>query len=600
LLLLAATVGAPYLLLSTTGPLLQSWYASISGGESPYRLYALSNVGSLLALLSYPFLFEPHLSLRWQSRLWTGGFFAFVVACVGCGALVARRGRERERGAAAATERDVAATVVLWVGLSACGSALLLATTSQLCQDVAVIPFLWVLPLAIYLLSFIIAFDSPRWYVRGVFVPALVVTTVAGAVVLVSGTHLEDQRVAGITIPALAMQAAAYALLLFSGCMVCHGELARAKPPPERLTRYFMFVAFGGALGGAFVSLVAPRVFDGIWELHLAVLGAWVLLGWSWLRDVRSRPGARRPVVIAKGVGVVAFALAIVAGSLYHRHTTFETVIASARNFYGVLRVKRDTWGPDEWRRTLAHGRITHGLQFEAAIGRELPVSYYSRLSGIGLALDEHPRRSQPTGAGLRIGVVGLGVGTIAAYARAGDTLRFYEINPDVLEFAEEHFSYLGDARARGADVEVWLGDARILLERQLAQGEEQRFDVLAVDAFSGDAVPVHLLTAECNALYWKHLKDDGILAIHVSNHYLDLKPVVRKLAEVAGKEAHWFEVYSDTDAGVAGSDWILTSDNAALWQNAHVSKLFRSWPVESPDPLLWTDDDSAMLPLVK
>jgi SAM-dependent methyltransferase len=615
LVLLAATVGAPYLLLSTTGPLLQSWSARIAGDRSPYRLYALSNAGSLAALVSYPFVFEPLLTLQTQARLWIGGFFIFVVACAACALLVARRGTiEPAMQAAATRANDGRATIVRWVALSACGSALLLATTSQLCQDVAVIPFLWVMPLAIYLASFIVAFDNPRWYRRGLFARALAVTTVAAGVVLGSGGHLPDIPALGI--PSILLQALAYGLFLFAACMVCHGELARAKPPAERLTRYFVYVALGGALGGLFVGVVAPRIFDGIWEYHLAVAATWILFGWSWLAELpRATPVRAAHASAAQGplpgwrgwqpavtrevklkLGGIGLMLALLAmGAAIHYHYLFETVIARSRNFYGLLRVRRDAWGPGDTRRSLAHGRITHGAQHDIEPTR--PASYYSRGSGVGLALVRHHRR-QNDGA-LRVGTVGLGVGTVAAYARPGDRFVFYEINPDVLRFAEEHFSYLADARARGASVDVALGDARVLLEREVAAGSAEPLDVLVVDAFSGDAVPVHLLTAECNALYWQRLAPDGILAIHVSNRYLDLKPVVRKLAELAGKEARWVESFSDIDAGVDGSDWILVSDPDVFAPEIDTYFVV-PWVADSPPPILWTDDFSSLLPVVK
>jgi SAM-dependent methyltransferase len=521
LLLLAASVGLPYFVLATTAPLVQAWYARLSPAGSPYRLYALSNVGSLLALLSYPFVVEPSLALTWQDRVWSCGFVVFGLLCVASAWFAWRKGHPLE---AAASEPDAPPTPLshkmLWVLLPAGGSALYLGATNIICQDVAVFPLLWVVPLALYLLTFILCFDSTRWYRRDWFLVGAYATAIYAAELLSSPPNI-----------AFLLQLATYLGAMFFGCMVCHGEVVRLKPPPQRLTGFYLSISAGGALGGVLAGIVAPRVFLGYYEFHAGLLLVWVLALAVMFLDPQS--------ILYRGRARDMWAILLVMTAVFgwklwqSERAAAQLTIARSRNFYGTLGVTEmpDPKGrPDYKRLELRHGRIVHGAQFAAKEKQHLPLRYYSEESGVGLAFRLLPRKSQR-----RVAVVGLGAGTLAAYGQAGDEFRFYEINPEVVRLATKYFTFLEDTRARA---EVIVGDARLKLTEELpadrpAHGQSPRpFDLIVLDAFSGDAVPAHLLTQEAFATYLKLLAPDGIIAVHVSSLHLDLTRVLRAHAQ--------------------------------------------------------------------
>ncbi len=654
--ILAAGVGLPYLILSTTGPLLQSWFGRKFPGVSPYPLYALSNFGSLLALVGYPFLIEWLLPIQAQGRTWSWFYFGFAVCCGACALMLPAS--VRQDSALNTLQANPGAPVpgaaqphpppredrILWLALASCGSILLLATTNQLCLGVAVVPFLWVLPLALYLLSFILCFQSERWYRRGVFQPLFGIGAAMGCFAL--------YRQATLSLP---LQIAIHSLVLFAGCMVCHGELVRRKPEPQYLTSFYLLVAAGGALGGAFVSLLAPYLFRGYWEYHLGLWLAlllmflvlwrdpdsWLHRGRPWLPILISLAACVFPVVLAMVIDThrvvkdwrpplmailaaalmvkVAFqrrpeadpgsatlaqmcvgvSLAVLGGALavHLRNTNVLTV----RNFYGVLSVAEPTEDDPAWRtRSLSHGPILHGFQFLDPAKARYPTSYYGRLSGIGIILLNHPRRraEQAEDRHLRIGVVGLGVGTIATYGEPGDTIRFYEINPEVYRLASsEYFSYLKDSPAR---VDVTLGDARLSMEQELARGEPQQFDVLVLDAFSGDAIPLHLLTGEAFAIYLQHLrKPGGLLAVHISNRFVDLRPVLWNVAEHFSLHPAWF--HAPNDGRVAGqADWVILAPNRAVLDVPAVAKAIQPIQFFGNRTPFWTDDYSNLIRVLK
>ena len=609
LALLGAHIGAPYLLLSATAPMLQAWYSLDRPAASPYRLYALSNAGSLLGLFSYPFAVEPYLTLRMQAYLWSGLYALFVLACGWCALRMYWRGGPLS---AALPEHSVEAAVqsaaspamepgkpelsgqapnrptqALWLAWSACGSVLLLATTNQMTQDVAVVPFLWILPLGLYLLTFILCFDSARWYWRPLWISALSVALGASCAALYGGVHI-----------GLWTQVALYSSALFLCCMVCHGELARLKPGPRYLTRFYLLLSAGGALGGCAVTLLAPVLCQGLWEYPCGLLACMLLSVRALYLDPGSRLYRGEPRWAWRGIAAVlvffSFALAL------HAYGTFKFPIAVSRNFYGVLRVLAVP-GKDEEHagRVLFHGSIKHGFQFSHELRRRQPTTYYGLKSGIGIAeralfLRQAERSDR---RGLRTGVVGLGTGTLAAYGRTNDSMRFYEINPEVVRLSAECFTFCKDTLAR---VEVILGDARISLEREQARGEPQGFDVLAIDAFSGDAIPLYLLTREAFALYWYHLAPDGILALHVTNHYLDLTPLIRGLAADCGKEAVFIESGKETENEVYFCRWVLVTGNRELLDSPALKPEIDAWPEDAPAPLVFTDDYSNLLKILK
>jgi len=597
--MLAVSAGLPYLLLSSISPLLQSWYVHTRPANSPYRLYSVSNLGALLAIVSYPVLVEPHIPLNRQVSIWSWSYVLTAVLCGLC-ALKALRTRGENDSAApllpvgpsspAQALNPAAERSLMWLALPACGSVMLLATTNQLCQDVAVIPLLWLLPLGLYLLSFVLCFHSSRWYSRLGFGIALA-AALAQACYILFGSIYVDLRI----------QIASYSLTLFICCMVCHGELVRLKPGPDRLTRFYWIVAAGGAIGGLVVSFGAPLVFKGFWEFHLGLAATALLFLASAFSDSGSPLRAGRPfwawTIFYSAFGTLIVTLGI------HILSSMDDRIDIKRNFFGVLRVlEQERDNPGEHRYTLMHGRIEHGFQFRAENKRAWPTSYFGPASGIGVAIRYHSNRMIPDPAreSLRIGVVGLGTGTIAAYCRKGDSIRFYEINSEVVRLAYRYFTYVPECLGR---VEVALGDARVSMEREKERGERQQFDVLGIDAFSGDAIPVHLLTRECFELYQYHLKPDGILAFHISSRYFDLAPVIRSLAQLepqVGRQAVMVATRSNDSQGTDSSDWVLITANRPFLSATGVQNAIRPWSAEDRPPLLWTDDYSDLFRLLR
>lgn len=582
LMLLLLTVGLPFFLLSTTGPLLQAWYAtgrSAEGGAKPfpYRLYALSNAGSLLALLSYPFVFEPRFTLRHQAFGWMAGYVLFVVLC----AAVALR----ERGNAWAPVPEAAGSdseeavpapgigkYLHWIGLSACSSMLLLSITNHLSQNVAAIPFLWILPLSLYLISFIVCFGGKGWRWDRAFLPFPMIAVVAMTFAL---TRLDTNLRIWFLIPL-------FAAGLFVCCMVCHGELAVSKPAPRHLTVFYLMISVGGALGGIFVGLIAPHIFRDYYELPIGIAACAVYMLFVLYREPKQKWSEPNWLTLAAFTG----ALLVFLG--YGVRAQSADFTKTVRNFYGVLHISDSDDPTDENAyRTLTHGTIRHGEQFLSASRRMDPTTYYGPDSGVARTIKTLHAESP-----LRVGVIGLGTGTLAAYGKPGDVYRFYDINPLVVQLAGTEFSFLRDSKAH---TETVIGDARLSLERE----PPQNYDVLAVDAFSSDAIPVHLLTKEAFDLYFRQLKPGGVLAVHVSNVYLDLAPVVAKLAQAEGKEARLVENEDDDPNEITSSDWVLVTGRRDLFAMPLLKDV--STPIDMPrNLLLWTDDYSNLFQIFK
>ncbi|MEM9479433.1 MAG: fused MFS/spermidine synthase [Verrucomicrobiota bacterium] len=588
LFLLAVTVGLPYVVISASGPLLQHWFGTVAEGKSPYRLYAISNIGSLLGLLTYPVLFEPNLRLAEQTGLWSGGYVVYGVFAAACAWMFLRSAQKKAEsevvGNGEIPPRAPWIDRCLWISLAACGSLLLLAATNQMCQDVAVVPFLWVLPLSLYLLTFVIAFDAERWYFRPFWVPfaALSIGTV---VYLLNQDHANEEM-------HLSRQVAIYACAVFSGCMICHGEMVRLKPHPRYLTGFYLAVSLGGALGGAFVSLAAPRIFDGYWEFHFGLVAVALLGGACVLRAIIS--GVKRwmapQVIVFASLWLVSIAT-MTHFLLKHREVADDMSIHATRGFYGVLRVYETEKDTVDHMREMYHGRINHGRQFLHPDYRWWPISYYTEESGPGTFFEWHPDGEKPK----EFGVIGLGIGTLATYANPGDTVRMYEINSQVEDIARDYFTYLEDCPG---DVSVVLGDARIVLEHELARGDNQQFDALFVDAFSGDSIPIHLLTKEAFELYFEHLKEDGVLAVHITNLHLDLSAPVRTIAESLGKET--MQIIADPDYWYAYySRWVFISDNKEVLDAIGGSGRSTPWDSEEFERIHWADDYCNLLQVI-
>ena len=572
LLLLLATVGVPYFLLSATTPLLQRWF-TLGRSSAGWRLYALSNFGSFLALFSYPFLLEPYARLLTQSWIWSGLYVAFAAVCATTAWTVRGAVAVREESSEPSEALSIK-TVLFWLALAATASALLLATTNLITQDIAVAPFLWILPLSVYLLSFILSFESDRWYRRlpfavlaGVMAPVAAATTSAGVVLL-----------------PLWGEAAIYLGALFAACMLCHGELAKARPAARHLTAFYLIVSAGGVLGGIFVALIAPRLFSQFPEYPLALTAtcALGLIGWfrsgAYAEWTSQNFRVRVPMMALLFGTLGSIALAVVPG-------IGKQPLARVRNFFGILAVAERTDSAGEYRQ-LTHGRIKHGSQYLKQPLHSQPTSYFGPRGGVGVVM----QAMQKQGADRNIAIVGLGAGTMAAWGRPGDTIRFYEINPDDERVARQWFSYLSDSKAK---VDVALGDARIVLERELAEGKHNDYDMIVVDAFSSDAIPMHLLTAQCADIYRQRLKPGGLLMMHISNRTLNLEPVVRGVAGHLNWTASQFLSNGYIPGGEDGSRWILISPDPNWVQQAGLKELVSGWS-DAP-PLLWTDDFASL-----
>jgi hypothetical protein len=570
LLLLTATIGLPYFLLSTTSPLVQTWFARAHPGKSPYRLFALSNLASLLALLSYPFLLEPAIATRQQAVLWSIGFAVFAVL-IALTLWRTQRSNNTVAMEALPTESsehtlvDAEPTQTdkwIWIALAALGSSLLLGVSNHLTQNIPSAPLLWVVPLAIYLLTFTLCFNArdgvPSWYPRSIALPQTALAICAMAWLLA------DKKLDFM----LLLHVVVFCGGLFIACMYCHSELAARKPAAKYLTNYYLMIAVGGAVGSFLIGILAPLTLSAHYELSLTMYVFALLATWLLWRDAR-----RIPAFIAGAVCI--FTLSAALYSMYHFR---QEVIVMTRNFYGTLRVRESH--PDEMdrTRTLVHGGIMHGDQYLDPERRRIATSYYRPTSGIGIALQQ---KNTELNRPLRVGVVGLGTGTLAVYGETGDVFRFYEINPGVVSIAQRDFTYLADT---AATVEIALGDARLNLEREA----EQRFDVLAIDAFSSDSIPVHLLTVEALAVYERHMQHDGIIAFHISNRFLQLHPVVEQLATARGLTIAWLEETRDNGSTV--SDWILLSKDPTALAKPYIAAAAQPIPTR-PEWRLWTDD---------
>ncbi len=628
LLLLCACVGAPYFLLSATSPLLQSWFAQACPGRSPYRLYALSNIGSLGALLVYPFVIEPAITTSQQGWFWSGLFGLFAI---GCAVLTMQLWRIRvSLQANESATRVVAPTIAnpiasispvespswrvrsIWLLLPALASMMLLAVTNHLCQDVAVVPFLWIVPLSLYLLSLIICFDRDHWYSRrwfsiGTIIAILIACDLSFVSYLAKGDSIAaSSRLWVILRFDIRLIIGVYLTLFFLICMVCHGEVVRRRPVATRLTEFYLTIAAGGALGGFIVAVVCPNWCTSFIELKVGLILGFIVSLVVFLSDIgfrvfnkkantakpkREKPDGKRSRITETRsvaslsnfmnaiIGVLAVLLLIVVAGAQWLSLDESGASLKVRNFYGTLTIR--DWFDEEANlqgRALYHGAILHGYQLVDGQKELQPTTYYTEKSGVGLAM-KASRREHP----IKVGVVGLGVGTLAAYGQPSDHLLFYEINPLVIQLASKQFTFLSRSLAK---IDVVSGDARLSLEREAPQ----HFDLLVLDAFSGDSIPVHLLTREAMELYLRHLKPDGMIAVHVSNRYIDLLPVVSQLgnafqlhqAKVNQDQSHFLEI--------SPSDWILLAPNAATLRHPELNQYVLAPKGKDAFPV-WTDD---------
>jgi len=601
LAMLAANVALPFLLLAATAPLLQAWYAQVFPGRSPYGLYAVSNAGSLLALISYPFFFQPRWPLSFTSQVWSGAFAVCGFLVLACAWISGRSRHVQARTATPAADSNphvAGVEIALWIALPACAVVLLMGVTNELCLDVASIPFLWVVPLAIYLLTFILSFSARAFYRRGAFaVPAAL--AIAGVIAL----RFANGSAVATPTSAMAIEplSGLYSVALFLNCMLLHGELYRLRPSPERLTLYYLCISGGGALGGIFVGIVAPRIFSDYFELPTGWAIGWLLFAIACVR----RPGTvlgthRRRQVFA---GLIALSVAVLGILAVRSRGVFVgELVYQKRSFFTVLRViERRSDNPRTDHMRFKSGTTAHGAQLLNPELKDRPVLYFGPGTGIGLVMQSR------SDAPMRVGIIGLGAGSLAAYGRPGDVYRFYEIDPAVIQMARDSglFTFLTDSRAQ---IEYVLGDGRLSLETELERQGPQNFDLLVMDAFTSDAIPIHLITAEAFDLYLAHLKPGGLLAVNISNVNFDLRPLIFRQAE-----AHGLQAVAVSNGYVPrflqfSAEWvILTADPSRLEQFPRLVRKTRrsmhtvpaSLYLTFPDPKLvsgapfWTDDFS-------
>ena len=576
--LLAVSIGLPFFLLSTTSPLVQAWFSRANPKGNPYRLFALSNLASMLALVGYPFLLEPWSPTHLQALGWSVGYALFVCLC-SVTAWVSLARIKRKAADVANDWNDIVPTLtgdsghpkiarqLLWCTLAATGSILLLAVTTQIMRNVAAVPLLWIAPLAVYLLTFILTFDGTGWYRRSVMVPLAGVGIVIMALPI-QGVGFSDN---------ISWEVTVFVVGLFFACMFTHGELALAKPEPQYLTRFYLMVSLGGAAGSALVGLAAPVFLPGYFEFPIALVLTAALIWWQ----VRLQAGIFRAMAVGPILVTVMMATVTVKFHL-------ADAVTMTRNFYGALRVVQVTDATNGPNRTLVNGTTVHGTQFLSSALKRRATTYYTSTSGVGRLLDALDRK----GLALRVGVIGLGAGTLATYGRSGDTYRFYEIDPASIRVANTDFTFLQDSQAR---IEIAQGDARLTLEQEAPQ----QFDVLVVDAFSSDAIPVHLLTYEAVSLYRSHLRKGGVIAFHLSNRFLDLKSEVAALALAHKMRAVPIHDARSDGKLVVPSDWVLLTDAKATIDRLEVDQ--SAQPVEALHRVsLWTDDFNNLFQVLK
>lgn len=621
--LLGASIGPLFFAISAQAPLLQRWFAVASGGRDPYALYAASNVGSFGGLLAYPLLVEPGMALKGQSWLWTGGYVLVFVAVAACALLLPRKAADAPH-VHATSPAPSRKRVAHWVALAFVPSGLMLATSSFLTTDIVAVPMLWVLPLGLYLLSFTIAFAARRW-------PAEILTRFAPVTILMFGGLMIAGHNANPELNALMALG-----LLFMVAVGLHTHLYDLRPDPDRLTGFYLAMSVGGALGGVFAALIAPLVFDWTYEYPILILAAGLLVPQAFLLPPFARlwnaqgQGMRiRVLTVAllvalivwfglfgpavqmgeRTLGLLYLAIALIGLFTIGVRLPYMIVLAGALFLFGGYRSLAMSWEGDLRTRSyfgvytitelptqkrLAHGTTLHGVQLEGHdLLLRMPTTYYVPGSGVGRAM---MAANALYGPAARIGVVGLGTGTLACYARPGQDWRFYEIDPAVVQLARGPFRFLELCAPKA---NIILGDARL----RLNEAPPASLDLLALDAFSSDAVPMHLMTREAFATYDRVLAKNGLLLVHISNRFLSLEPVVAAAAKAGGWSAAGLTYRPSVDEEMqeaATSDWIALSRSpetiAKLRARGGEWRDLQATPGFTP----WTDDYATILPVLR
>jgi hypothetical protein len=574
LVTLGLSVGLPFLALGSASPLFQVWWSRIEAGPIPYRLFALSNLASLLALGLYPSLIEPYFTLRTQRLGWTCGFIVFALLFAYLTGKVRSVPSRRVESVTSQESQAPASSLrhkLLWLLLPMAASMQLSAVTSHLTENIAAIPLLWILPLAVYLITLILAFQFPRLLPQGILTRLLVVMLAGLGYMLTKPDGSLPLRISILF----------FLLELFLAGLFCHSEAYALRPArSSETTLFYLLFAAGGALGSFLIGIASPLLSSFNYDLEISFCATSILaLAVLWPTGWGQR-------LVWTSSSILMLALVFLLHNAYRRNTP-----VAVRNFYGGLRVKQTVGYPGAVTRTLSNGTIQHGTQIFSDALRKTPTTYYAEDSGIGLAM-HWCCESRLKGTGRNIGVVGLGAGTLAAYGKPGDRITFYEINPAVEPIARNLFTYIRDS---GAQISVVNGDARA----SLVQQAPQKFDVLVIDAFSGDAIPLHLLTTQALELYKQNLTPNGILAFHISNQHVDLEPEVALLAKAAGMQAMRVSTPANEDRGEFTATWMLLTNSPTFFSIPEVFNQAKK-PSEDPRVRVWTDDYSSLLPVLR
>ena len=581
LLTLFSTISIPYLLLSTSGPLIQFWFSKYFENKSPYYLFSISNFGSLLGLVSYPFFFEPFFGLKLQTHIWSITNILYILMCSIIGIFVFKGNfANNEISKKSVGHRYSFSRKASWIFLAFLGVVIMLGATNEMTQDLPPIPFLWVLSLGIFLISFIIPFAKERREGPNIWKKTFNISLLLLILLKVTGHGMP-----------IVFQVITYAFILYSACMVCHIELAATKPKEEYLTEFYLYISLGGGLGSLFVTFLGPVLFNQYFEMYLALLSIYGFIGIQKYElfsktSKAFEKGMKVNFILWLSSGLICFSL------LYFKdNMMIKNLILKDRNFYGVLKILDTKFQGDEIKRALFDGKTIHGLQFLNSKNTLSPSLYYTEESGVGLAFNTLKNKSNS-----KVGIIGLGAGTLASYAKENDIFDFYEINPQVIDIANNQFTYLKNSKAK---IKTYLGDARITLEEIYRNKGTKSYDLIVLDAFSSDAIPTHLLTREAFLLYTQHLSEEGTLAIHISNRHIDLFPVVASLAKEKGYLSVEFNDHT-TDEKKVYSIWALVSKNKEFISSIKSGPFKEKTKRENVTEVIWTDDYTNLLRLFK
>lgn len=576
IIMLSQTVLLPFVILSASSPLLQSWYCRIRHTPFPYYFYSISNIGSLLGLMVYPLLVEPLIGIQAQMLGWSWTFGVYLILLTGCLLLFCMKANVEVTNTAKVTTPPK--TIGLWLFLTFLSSSLLLAISHFLTQEILNLPLLWILPLVLFLISFIVTFRTDKSYDRQFWGASWIIWVMSYAWLVVT-----KQQGGFPFVIVLSM-------LMYSGCMICHGELIRHRPEWVNLTHFYLIIALGGALGGVFINFIALPIFNEWWDFYFILLSISIVVIYAARSIQPSRPTKGHSIFFVASFLSIAGVLLV---AYFQVASPDVNLVVKNRNHFGLVEVN-DNFNRERQKtvRTFLHGNILHGLE-ELDSQADEAKTYYSAHSGIGLAIQYLQSKKDA----VSIGVLGLGVGSLSFYGRENDQIHFYEIDKDVIEIAKKYFTFLSKSKA---DIHLYHNDARIALKQQLEENGSKQFDLLVADAFSGDVVPFQLLTLEAFQLYQAHLSKGGIIAFHISNAFLDLLPVTQALANQYQLPLHFVHSRKNASELVYATNWVLISQDKELanWLEARKGDSRVATYLKSKE-MLWTDDKSSILQLI-